>query len=185
MEAFLVSTGIVALAEMGDKTQLLALILAARFKKPWPIVAGILVATLANHALAGAAGAWVTTLVGPQTLRWILGASFLAMAVWMLVPDKIEADEDGKPPRFGVFFTTVLVFFLAEMGDKTQIATVMLAARYDAIAGVVAGTTLGMMLANAPVVWLGERVTRLLPLRAVHIVSALIFAGLGLAAFLM
>lgn len=185
MEAFLVSTGIVALAEMGDKTQLLALILAARFKKPWPIVAGILVATLANHALAGAAGAWVTTLVGPQMLRWILGASFLAMAVWMLVPDKIEADEDGKPPRFGVFFTTVLVFFLAEMGDKTQIATVMLAARYDAIASVVAGTTLGMMLANAPVVWLGERVTRLLPLRAVHIVSALIFAGLGLAALLM
>jgi putative Ca2+/H+ antiporter (TMEM165/GDT1 family) len=185
MEAFLVSTGIVALAEMGDKTQLLALILAARFKKPWPIVAGILVATLVNHALAGAAGAWVTTLIGPQLLRWILGASFLAMAAWMLVPDKIDADEDEKPPRYGVFFTTVLVFFLAEMGDKTQIATVMLAARYDAIASVVAGTTLGMMLANAPVVWLGERVTRLVPLRAVHIVSAIIFAGLGLAALLM
>ncbi|WP_411880187.1 TMEM165/GDT1 family protein [Polaromonas sp. YR568] len=185
MEAFLVSTGIVALAEMGDKTQLLALILAARFKKPWPIVAGILVATLVNHALAGAAGAWVTTLIGPQMLRWILGASFLAMAAWMLVPDKIDADKDEKPPRFGVFFTTVLVFFLAEMGDKTQIATVMLAARYDAIVSVVAGTTLGMMLANAPVVWLGERVTRLVPLRAVHIVSALIFAGLGLAALLM
>jgi len=185
MEAFLVSTGIVALAEMGDKTQLLALILAARFKKPWPIVAGILVATLVNHALAGAAGAWITTLIGPQMLRWILGVSFLAMAAWMLVPDKIEADEDGKPSRFGVFFTTVLVFFLAEMGDKTQIATVMLAARYDAIVSVVAGTTLGMMLANAPVVWLGERVTRLVPLRAVHIVSALIFAGLGLAALLL
>jgi putative Ca2+/H+ antiporter (TMEM165/GDT1 family) len=185
MEAFLVSTGIVALAEMGDKTQLLALILAARFKKPWPIVAGIFVATLVNHALAGAAGAWVTTLISPQMLRWILGASFLAMAAWMLVPDKLDADEDEKPPRYGVFFTTVLVFFLAEMGDKTQIATVMLAARYDAIASVVAGTTLGMMLANAPVVWLGERVTRLVPLRAVHIVSALIFAGLGLAAFLM
>ena len=185
MEAFLVSTGIVALAEMGDKTQLLALILAARFKKPWPIVAGILAATLLNHALAGAAGAWITTLVGPQMLQWILGASFLAMAAWMLVPDKVEADEDGKPPRYGVFLTTVLVFFLAEMGDKTQIATVMLAARYDAIASVVAGTTLGMMLANAPVVWLGERVTRLVPLRAVHIVSALIFAGLGLAAFLV
>lgn len=185
MEAFLVSTGIVALAEMGDKTQLLALILAARFKKPWPIVAGILVATLANHALAGAAGAWATTLIGPQMLRWILGASFLAMAAWMLVPDKLDADEDEKPPRHGVFFTTVLVFFLAEMGDKTQIATVMLAARYDAIASVVAGTTLGMMLANAPVVWLGERVTRLVPLRAVHIVSALIFTGLGLAALLM
>jgi putative Ca2+/H+ antiporter (TMEM165/GDT1 family) len=185
MEAFLVSTGIVALAEMGDKTQLLALILAARFKKPWPIVAGILVATLVNHALAGAAGAWVTTLIGPQMLRWILGASFLAMAAWMLVPDKLDADEDEKPPRYGVFFTTVMVFFLAEMGDKTQIATVMLAARYDAIVSVVAGTTLGMMLANAPVVWLGERVTRLVPLRAVHIVSALIFAGLGLAALLV
>ena len=185
MEAFLVSTGIVALAEMGDKTQLLSLVLAARFKKPWPIVLGIFVATLANHALAGAAGAWVTTLISPQMLRWILGASFLAMAAWMLVPDKLDADEEDKPPRYGVFFTTVLVFFLAEMGDKTQIATVMLAARYDAIASVVAGTTLGMMLANAPVVWLGERVTRLVPLRAVHIVSALIFAGLGLAAFLM
>jgi putative Ca2+/H+ antiporter (TMEM165/GDT1 family) len=185
MEAFLVSTGIVALAEMGDKTQLLALILAARFKKPWPIVAGILVATLVNHALAGAAGAWVTTLIGPQMLRWILGASFLAMAAWMLVPDKIDAGEDEKPPRYGVFFTTVLVFFLAEMGDKTQIATVMLAARYDAIASVVAGTTLGMMLANAPVVWLGERVTRLVPLRAVHIVSAIIFASLGLMALLI
>lgn len=184
MEAFLVSTGIVALAEMGDKTQLLALILAARFKKPWPIVAGILVATLVNHALAGAAGAWVTTLIGPQMLRWILGASFLAMAAWMLVPDKLDADEDGKPPRYGVFFTTVLVFFLAEMGDKTQIATVMLAARYEAIVSVVAGTTLGMMLANAPVVWLGERVTRLVPLRAVHIVSAIIFAALGLLALL-
>ncbi|WP_457281913.1 TMEM165/GDT1 family protein [Polaromonas sp. P5_D5] len=185
MEAFLVSTGIVALAEMGDKTQLLALILAARFKKPWPIVSGIFVATLVNHALAGAAGAWVTTLIGPQMLRWILGASFLAMAAWMLVPDKLDADEEEKPPRYGVFFTTVLVFFLAEMGDKTQIATVMLAARYDAIVSVVAGTTLGMMLANAPVVWLGERVTRLVPLRAVHIVSAIIFAGLGLAALLM
>ncbi|WP_411886225.1 TMEM165/GDT1 family protein [Polaromonas sp. YR568] len=185
MEAFLVSTGIVALAEMGDKTQLLALVLAARFKKPWPIVAGILVATLANHALAGAAGAWVTTLVGPQMLRWILGASFLAMAAWMLVPDKLDADEEEKPPRYGVFFTTVLVFFLAEMGDKTQIATVMLAARYDAIVSVVAGTTLGMMLANAPVVWLGERVTRLVPLRVVHIISALIFASLGLMALLI
>ncbi|MCZ8284387.1 MAG: TMEM165/GDT1 family protein [Bacteroidia bacterium] len=185
MEAFLVSTGIVALAEMGDKTQLLALILAARFKKPWPIVAGILVATLVNHALAGAAGAWVTTIISPQILRWILGASFLAMAAWMLVPDKLDAEEDKKPPRYGVFLTTVIVFFLAEMGDKTQIATVMLAARYDAIVGVVAGTTLGMMLANAPAVWLGERVTRLVPLRAVHIVSAVIFAGLGLAALLI
>ena len=185
MEAFLVSTGIVALAEMGDKTQLLALVLAARFRKPWPIVAGIFVATLANHALAGALGAWLTTLIAPQMLRYILGASFLAMTVWMLIPDKLEGSEDAKAPRSGVFATTVLVFFLAEMGDKTQIATVMLAARYDAMVAVVAGTTLGMMLANAPVVWLGERITRLVPLRAVHIVSALIFAGLGLAALLI
>ena len=185
MEAFLVSTGIVALAEMGDKTQLLALVLALRFKKPWPIVAGIFVATIINHALAGAVGAWVTTMVSPQALRWILAASFLAMALWMLVPDKLD-DADADPsPRFGVFVTTVVVFFLAEMGDKTQIATVMLAARYDAIIAVVAGSTLGMMLANAPVVWLGERVTRMVPLRAVHIVSALVFAVLGIAALVL
>ncbi|TAG35954.1 MAG: TMEM165/GDT1 family protein [Polaromonas sp.] len=182
MEAFLVSTGIVALAEIGDKTQLLALLLAARFRKPWPIVLGILVATVANHALAGALGAWVTTQLGPQVLRWILGVSFIAMAVWMLIPDKLDTDADPQNMRFGVFGTTVALFFLAEMGDKTQIATVMLAARYDAFLSVVVGTTLGMMLANAPVVWLGERVTRLLPLRTVHSVSALIFLGLGLLA---
>lgn len=186
MEAFLVSTGIVALAEMGDKTQLLALVLAARFRKPGPIVAGIFVATLANHALAGALGAWVTTMINPQTLRWILGVSFLAMAVWMLIPDKLDGDgADVGLPRFGVFGTTVMLFFLAEIGDKTQIATVMLAARYDAWLWVVLGTTLGMMLANAPVVWLGARVTRLVPLRVVHLVSALIFAGLGLLALLL
>jgi putative Ca2+/H+ antiporter (TMEM165/GDT1 family) len=184
MEAFLVSTGIVALAEMGDKTQLLALILAVRFRKPWPIVLGILVATLANHGLAGAAGAWVTTVLGPDVLRWVLGASFIAMAAWMLIPDKMDDDDTGAAPRFGVFGTTVIAFFLAEMGDKTQIATVMLAAQYHAYFLVVAGTTLGMMLANAPVVWLGERMTRLVPLRIVHIVSALIFLGLGLFALL-
>ncbi len=183
MEAFLVSTGIVALAEIGDKTQLLALLLAARFKKPWPIVGGILVATIANHAMAGALGAWVTTLLSPTALRWILGVSFLAMAVWMLVPDKLEDDSNAQPPRWGVFATTVLLFFLAEMGDKTQIATVMLAARFDAFVAVVVGTTAGMMLANAPVVWFGERVTRLLPLPVVHRVSALVFAVLGLLAF--
>ena len=185
MDAFLVSTGIVALAEMGDKTQLLALLLAARFKKPWPIVWGILVATLANHAMAGALGAWLTTLLSPNILRWILGASFLAMAAWMLVPDKLDDDSDSQPPRWGVFATTVALFFLAEMGDKTQIATVMLAARFDAYVAVVAGTTLGMMLANAPVVWLGERVTRWVPLRVVHSVSALIFAVLGVLAFVL
>jgi putative Ca2+/H+ antiporter (TMEM165/GDT1 family) len=183
MEAFFVSTAIVALAEMGDKTQLLALVLAARFRKPWPIVLGILVATLANHGLAGAVGAWVTTVVGPQVLRSILGASFIAMAVWMLIPDKLdEGDADGSP-RWGVFGTTLVAFFLAEMGDKTQIATVVLAAQYNAYLWVVAGTTLGMMLANAPVVWLGERITRLVPIRIVHIVSAVIFVALGLVAF--
>ncbi len=182
MEAFLVSTGIVALAEMGDKTQLLALILAVRFPKPWPIVLGILVATLANHAMAGALGAWVTTVMGPDVLRWVLGGSFIAMAVWMLIPDKIDEGDTPTAPRFGVFGTTVVAFFLAEMGDKTQIATVMLAAQYSAYFWVVAGTTLGMMLANAPVVWLGERVTRLVPIRIMHVVSALIFLVLGMAA---
>ncbi len=186
MEAFLVSTGIVALAEIGDKTQLLALVLAARFKKPWPIVLGILVATVANHALAGALGAWVTTVIGPQMLRWILGASFIAMAVWMLIPDKVDEDDTAKGlPRMGVFATTVIVFFLAEMGDKTQIATVMLAARYEAYLSVVAGTTLGMMLANAPVVWLGSRAMHWVPLRVVHVVSALVFAVLGAMALLI
>ena len=184
MEAFLISTGLVALAEMGDKTQLLALILAVRFRKPWPIVAGILVATLVNHALAGAVGAWVTTVLGPVWLRWILGLSFLAMAVWMLIPDKIDDEDAARAPRWGVFGTTVVAFFLAEMGDKTQIATVMLAAQYQAWAWVVAGTTLGMMLANAPVVWLGERMTRRIPIRLVHLVSAGIFLVLGLAVLL-
>ena len=169
---------------MGDKTQLLALVLAARFRKPWPIVAGIFVATLANHALAGALGAWVTTVLGPDVLRWVLGLSFIGMAAWMLIPDKLDEADAGKAPRLGVFATTASAFFLAEMGDKTQIATVMLAARYDAWAAVVAGTTLGMMLANAPVVWLGERITRAVPIRAVHIASALLFAALGAFALL-
>ena len=184
MEAFLVSTGIVALAEMGDKTQLLSLVLAARFRKPWPIVLGILVATLANHGLAGAVGSWVTTVLGPDVLRWVLGGSFIAMAVWMLIPDKLDEEEGDNAPRMGVFLTTVVAFFLAEMGDKTQIATVMLAAQYQAWFAVVAGTTLGMMLANAPVVWLGDAITKRVPLRMVHTVSALIFLALGLAALL-
>jgi putative Ca2+/H+ antiporter (TMEM165/GDT1 family) len=184
MEAFLISTGLVALAEMGDKTQLLSLVLAARFRKPWPIVAGIFVATLVNHALAGAVGAWVTRFLGPDLLRWILAGSFIAMAVWMLVPDKLDEGDAAAQPRFGVFASTVVAFFLAEMGDKTQIATVMLAARFDAWAAVVAGTTLGMMLANAPVVWFGERITRRVPIRAVHVVSAVLFLGLGVAALL-
>ena len=185
MESFFISTAIVALAEMGDKTQLLALVLAARFRKPWPIVLGILAATLANHALAGAVGAWVTTVVGPSVLRWVLAASFLAMAVWMLIPDRLDEGDVAGAPRWGVFGTTLVAFFLAEMGDKTQIATVMLAARYDAYLWVVAGTTLGMMIANAPVVWLGERITRSVPIRAVHGVSAAIFLVLGVLALVM
>ena len=185
MEAFLLSTGIVALAEMGDKTQLLSLVLAARFRKPWPIAWGILVATLANHALAGALGSWVTTVLGPDVLRWALGLSFLAMAVWMLIPDKLDEDEQPKATsHLGVFGTTLVAFFLAEMGDKTQIATVALAAQYPQWTAVVAGTTLGMMLANAPVVWFGDRLVKRVPIRAVHVVSALIFLALGLAALL-
>ena len=181
IDAFLVSTGIVALAEMGDKTQLLALLLAARFRKPWPIVAGRFVATVASHALAGAAGAWVTTVLGPDVLRWVLGVSFIAMAAWMLIPDKADDLATNDAPRFGVFGTTVAVFFLAEMGDKTQIATVMLAARYNPY-WVVVGSTLGMMLANAPAVWFGEKITRLVPMRVVHVVSALVFVVLGVVA---
>jgi len=179
MEAFLVSTGIVALAEIGDKTQLLSLVLAARFRKPWPIVWGILVATLANHGLAGALGSWVTTQLGPEALRWVLGASFLAMAVWILVPDKLAEGDQDAPPRFGIFATTVLAFFIAEMGDKTQVATVMLAAQFNSWFWVVAGTTLGMMLANAPVVWLGDALTRRVSLKWVHRISAVVFAVLG------
>jgi putative Ca2+/H+ antiporter (TMEM165/GDT1 family) len=178
MEAFLVSTGIVALAEMGDKTQLLSLVLAARFRKPWPIVWGILVATLMNHGLAGALGSWVTTQLGPDALRWVLGGSFLAMAVWILVPDKLDDEEQEKSPRFGIFATTVVAFFIAEMGDKTQVATVMLAAQFNSWFWVVAGTTLGMMLANAPVVWLGDVITRRVSLKWIHRISAVVFAVL-------
>jgi|TARA_Y100001972_G_scaffold124758_1_gene174616 putative Ca2+/H+ antiporter (TMEM165/GDT1 family) len=183
MEAFLVATGIVALAEMGDKTQLLSLVLAARFRKPWPIVLGIFAATIVNHALAGAVGAWVTRALGPDVLRWILGISFIAMAIWMLIPDKLDDEDTPKTSRFGVFGTTLVAFFLAEMGDKTQIATVMLAARFTHdYLWVVVGTTLGMMLANAPVVFLGERIVRKVPIKLVHTISAVIFLGLGLLA---
>ncbi len=185
MEAFLLSTGIVALAEMGDKTQLLSLLLATRFRRPWPIALGILVATLANHALAGALGNWVTTVLGPDVLRWVLGLSFIAMAAWMLVPDRLDdGDTPSRTTQLGVFGTTLLAFFLAEMGDKTQIATVALAAQYQQWAAVVAGTTLGMMLANVPVVWFGDRLVRKVPIRLVHLISALIFLVLGIAALL-
>jgi putative Ca2+/H+ antiporter (TMEM165/GDT1 family) len=183
MEAFLVSTGIVALAEIGDKTQLLSLLLAARYRKPLPIIMGILVATLANHFLAGAVGAWITTVIGKDALRWILGLSFIAMAVWIMIPDKIDDTETGEA-RYGVFAATVVAFFLAEMGDKTQVATVALAAQYQSLVAVVCGTTLGMMLANVPAVLLGDKAAKRLPLKLVHGIAALIFAALGVAALL-
>ncbi len=185
MEAFLISTGVVALAEIGDKTQLLALVLAARYRRPVPIVLGILVATLVNHAIAGAAGAWVAAQVGPTAMRWVLGVSFIAMALWMLVPDQLEdagrADDARPPARLGVFGATLVAFFLLEMGDKTQVATVALAARYASLAPVVAGTTLGMMLANVPAVLLGEVAARKLPMQAVHRIAAAIFLVLGVS----
>ena len=183
MEAFLVSTGVVALAEVGDKTQLLALVLAARYRRPLPIVLGILLATLANHALAAAAGKWITTAVDPAVLRWILGVSFIAMAVWALLPDKLDKKEGGLA-RLGAFGATLVSFFLVEMGDKTQIATVALAAHYGTFTWVLAGTTLGMLIANGPVVYLGERLLRRVPLRAVHLAAATAFAVMGVAALL-
>jgi putative Ca2+/H+ antiporter (TMEM165/GDT1 family) len=178
-EAFAVSTGVVALGEIGDKTQLLALLLAARFRKPLPIILGILVATLANHAGASALGSWLTRVVDPQWLRWLLGLSFLGVAAWMLVPDKADGVPRREPGRWGVFGITTVAFFLAEMGDKTQIATVMLAAKYQSVWVVTAGTTLGMMIANVPAVLLGDRVTTWLPVRWVHRAAAMVFAVLG------
>ena len=183
MEALLVSTGIVALAEIGDKTQLLAFILAAKFRRPIPITLGILLATLVNHGFAGAVGSWITTLLGPETLRWVLGISFLAMAGWTLIPDKFD-EEDAKLARFGVFGTTLVAFFLAEMGDKTQVATVALAAQYQSLFLVVAGTTLGMMIANVPAVIMGDRIAEKMPVRRVHQAAAAIFFLLGLATLL-
>ena len=180
MEALLISTGIVALAEIGDKTQLLAFLLAARFRKPLPIVSAILVATLANHAFAAAIGTWVTSMLSTEVLRWVLGLSFLMMAAWTLIPDKLEKN-DAELAKYGVFTTTLIAFFLAEMGDKTQIATVALAAQYNNFYAVVAGTTLGMMLANVPAVYLGDRIADRLPVRLVHGVAAILFGGLGVA----
>jgi putative Ca2+/H+ antiporter (TMEM165/GDT1 family) len=180
MTAFLISIGVVALAEIGDKTQLLALALAAKYRKPWPIILGILFATLANHFLAGAVGTWLTHALGPDVMRWALGLSFVAMALWMLVPDKLDESAE-KTTRFGVFGTTLIAFFLVEMGDKTQIATVALAARYDALVAVVAGTTIGMLLANVPAVVLGKIAAEKLPKRVMNAVAAVIFLLLGLA----
>lgn len=184
MDAFLLSTFVVTLAEMGDKTQLLALLLAARFKRPWPIVAGILVATLLNHGLAGALGTWITHSLSPEWLRWLLGLSFLGMAVWTLIPDKIEQDEAQIARRWGVFATTCITFFLAEIGDKTQVATIALAAHYQTALWVVLGTTLGMLLADVPAVFVGDRMSKRLPMRWIHGIAAALFAVLGVITLL-
>ena len=184
MESFLVSTGIVALAEIGDKTQLLAFILAARFKKPLPIIAGILVATLINHGLAGALGTWITSFLGPDMLRWVLGLSFIGMAVWTLIPDEIEEEETKIAQHLGVFGATLVTFFLAEMGDKTQIATIAMAARYQAPLLVVAGTTLGMLIADVPAVFVGNKFASRIPLKLVHSIAAGIFAIMGVLTLL-
>jgi putative Ca2+/H+ antiporter (TMEM165/GDT1 family) len=183
LEAFLVSTGVVALAEMGDKTQLLALMLAARYRSHLPIVLGIAVATLANHALAALFGAWIASLAGAEAMRWILAVSFIAMGAWVLVPDKADDLSEGKR-RFGVFGTTLVAFFLVEIGDKTQIATVALAARYVETMAVVAGTTLGMLVANVPAVYLGNKLLRRVPLRLLQRVAAAMFAVLGVLVLL-
>ena len=181
MESLLISTGVVALAEIGDKTQLLAFILAARFKKPVPIILGILCATVVNHGLAGALGAWITTAITPETMRWVLGASFIAMAIWTLIPDKIEEEETQVAKRWGVFGATLITFFLAEMGDKTQIATVAMAAKFSSPVLVVIGTTLGMLVADVPAVFVGDRFAAKIPMTLVHSIAAGIFALLGVA----
>jgi putative Ca2+/H+ antiporter (TMEM165/GDT1 family) len=184
MESLLVSTGVVALAEIGDKTQLLAFILAARFKKPLPIIAGILAATIVNHGLAGALGAWITSAVSPELLRWVLGASFIGMAIWTMIPDEIEENETQVAKRFGVFGATLITFFLAEMGDKTQIATVAMAAHYANPVMVVIGTTLGMLIADVPAVFVGDKLANKIPMKLVHSIAAGVFAILGVATLL-
>ncbi|MEJ5897873.1 TMEM165/GDT1 family protein [Aquabacterium sp. G14] len=184
MDSLLVSTGVVALAEIGDKTQLLAFILAARFKKPLPIIAGILAATIVNHGLAGALGAWITATLTPEVLRWVLGASFIGMAIWTMIPDKIEEEETHIAQRLGVFGATLVTFFLAEMGDKTQFATVAMAAHYAAPVMVVIGTTLGMLIADVPAVFAGDKLANKIPMKLVHTIAAGIFAVLGVATLL-
>ena len=182
MEIFLISASVVALAEMGDKTQLLSFLLAARLKRKPPIVAGILLATLANHFLAGSVGVWAASLVSRDALRWIVALLFFAFGAWALVPDKLE--EDTRLPAASVFVTTLVAFFLVEMGDKTQLATIALAARYDSIVAVVLGTTLGMMIANVPAVWIGEALAHRVNMKVMRGVAASLFVLLGVLALL-
>lgn len=184
MEALLVSIGVVALAEIGDKTQLLAFVLAARFKKPAPIILGILTATIVNHGLAGALGGWITSAVSPGILRWALGFSFIGMAIWIMIPDKMDEEETAAAKKFGVFGATLITFFFAEMGDKTQIATVAMAAHYGTPLLVVIGTTLGMLIADVPAVFVGDKLASKIPMKLVHTIAAIVFAALGIAALL-
>ena len=185
MEALLVSAAAVTLAEIGDKTQLLALMLAVRYRRPWPIVAGILVATLFNHTLAAALGGWVRTVVSPDVLKWLVAIAFFAVAVWTLIPDRLEEQEaTSKTSHLGVFGVTTVAFFLAEMGDKTQIATAVLGARFDSLTAVVAGTTLGMLIADVPAVFAGHLAAHRMPMKLVHGAAAVLFAGLGVGVLL-
>jgi putative Ca2+/H+ antiporter (TMEM165/GDT1 family) len=179
MDAFIASTLLVALAEIGDKTQLLSFVLAARLRRPWAIIAGILVATLANHALAGWVGTWIAAFLSPEVLRWTTGIVFIAFGLWTLKPDELDDDEKPEASSAGAFVTTTIAFFLAEMGDKTQFATIALAAKYDALFWVVAGTTLGMMAANVPAVLIGEKLAHRLPLKAIRWAAAAVFAVTG------
>lgn len=180
MHALWISTLVVAVAEIGDKTQLLSLVLAARYRRPWPIVAGIALATLLNHAAAAWIGAWVASWFSPQALRWLLAASFLAVALWALRPDQVDEAESRRGAGHGAFVATLVAFFLAEIGDKTQVATVVLAAQYEPLWQVVAGTTIGMLLANAPVVALGARFAHRIPLRLARATASAVFALLAL-----
>jgi putative Ca2+/H+ antiporter (TMEM165/GDT1 family) len=182
LEAFLISTALVALAEMGDKTQLLSFVLAAKLKRRLPIALGILAATAANHFLAGWVGAWLATLASPTTLRFIVAASFFAFGLWALKPDRLDGEREYSSRS--VFLTTLVAFFLVEMGDKTQLATVALAARFDALAAVVIGTTLGMMIANVPAVWLGERLAQRIDMKIMRWIAAALFFALGAATLL-
>lgn len=184
MEAFITSSLLVALAEIGDKTQLLSFVLAARLRKPWPIIAGILVATLANHALAGAVGNWLATLISPQVLRWSVAVLFIGFGLWTLKPDTLDEDETPASNAAGAFVTTLIAFFLAEMGDKTQFATIALAARFDSLTAVVMGTTIGMMAANVPAVLIGEKLAHRLPLDWIRRVAAVVFVVTGVATLL-
>lgn len=181
MESFLVSAGVVALAEVGDKTQLLTLVLASRYGRPWPILAGIVTATILNHAIAGALGTWLAGIVAPDVMRWILAASLLAMAGWVLVPDKLDNCAETSRDGYGVFLATSMLFFVAEIGDKTQIATIALAARYASLGAVVLGSTMGMVVANAPIAIFGKPLADRLPARAVHGIAALIFVTMGIS----